>query len=71
MCKDFLPQIDNHSKRFREELQCMEKGMDAVVSTQKEQFSDMFQFVQEAALLWDSHKMAIEQIRKKYQVVML
>ena len=68
MCKDFLPLIDKHSKKFREELQSMEKGLDSVISTQKEQFTDVFKFVQDAVLLWDGEKTSIDQLRKKYQV---
>lgn len=68
LCKDFLPLIDNHSKKFREELQSLEKGLDAVITTQKEQFAEVFQFVQDTALLWDGQKTSIDQLRKKYQV---
>lgn len=68
MCKHFLPLIDKHSRKMREDVHALEKGLDTVVSTQKEQFSEVFQFVQEAVLLWDNHKTAIEKIQRKHQV---
>ena len=40
MCNDFLPLIDQHSKRMRDDLQALERGLDLVITTQKEQFSD-------------------------------
>ena len=46
MVKDFVPLIDQHSQKMREELQNIEKGLDTVVTTQKTQFSKLFQFIQ-------------------------
>lgn len=68
MCKEFLPLIDEHSSKMREDLQALEKGLDIVISTQKEHFSEVFQFIQEAALLWDNQKSAVDKIRREYQV---
>lgn len=68
MCKDFLPLIDQHSKKMREDLQALERGLDVVITTQKDQFSEVFQFVQEAALLWNDQKNVIEQLRTDYEV---
>lgn len=68
MCKEFLPLIDEHSTKTREDLMALEKGLDAVVSTQKRHFSEMFQFIQEAALLWENQKNKIEAINRQYQV---
>lgn len=67
MCKDFLPLIDVHSKRMRDDLQALEKALDHVISTQKDQFSDLFHFVQEATLLWNDQKGVIEQILRTYE----
>ncbi len=68
MCKDFLPLIDQHSKKMREDLQALERGLDMVITTQKEQFSEVFQFVQEATLLWTDQKAVIEQLHRTYEV---
>lgn len=68
MCTDFLPMIDQSSKKMREDLQSLEKGLDSVITIQKEQFSEVFQFVQEAALLWTNQQSAIERVHKKYEV---
>ena len=68
MCADFLPLIDSSSKKMREDLQSLERGLDSVITIQKEQFSEVFQFVQEAALLWTNQQNAIEQMHKKYEV---
>lgn len=67
MCKDFLPLIDQHSKKMREDLQALERGLDMVITMQKEQFSEVFQFVQEATLLWNDQKNVIDQLHKSYE----
>lgn len=68
MCKDFLPLIDKHSKKMREDLQALERGLDMVITTQKDQFSEVFQFVQEAVLLWHDQKNLIEKLHREYEV---
>lgn len=67
MCKDFLPLIDQHSKKMREDLQALERGLDVVITTQKEQFSEVYQFVQEAVLLWNDQKNVIDQLHRNYE----
>lgn len=70
MCRDFIPFVDQYSERHRGEVQAMEKALDAVLSAQKEQIAELFQFVQGAALLWDDQRTAIEQIWRDFQVLL-
>ena len=49
-------------------FQALEKALNTVISTQKKKFADVFQFVQDLALLWDEHKRAMESIPRKHQV---
>jgi hypothetical protein len=69
MCKDFLPLIDQHSRKMREDLLALERGLDVVITTQKDQFSEVFQFVQEAVLLWNDQKSVIDELHKRYEVI--
>lgn len=68
MCTDFLPLIDKHSVTIREDLQSLEKGLDTVITTQKQLCSDVFVVMQDVALLWDDHKIDMERAYREYEV---
>ena len=68
MCRDFVPLVDQHCSKRREEIQTLEKALESAVSLQEKQFSEVFKFIQGAALLWDSHRTDTDQICRTYQV---
>ena len=52
---------------MREDLQALERGLDVVITTQKDQFSEVYQFVQEVVLLWNDQKNVIDQLQRNYE----
>ena len=68
MSRDFVPLIDRYSCKMREELQALEKGLDMVITSQKEQISKLYEHIQGAVLLWDDQKNAMEKASRTFQV---
>jgi len=67
MNEHFLPLVEQHASRAREELQNTEKSLEAVLSSQRSQFHALFQYAQGPAHLWDSHTSALAEMEKTFQ----
>ena len=68
MMKEFIPLVDDYSSKKREKINTLEKNLDSVLSSHKQQFIDFFQFIQGLTMLWTSHETAEESARRQFMV---
>ncbi len=64
----FVPLLEKMASGMRDELQEVERGLDATLFNQKAQFESLFSYSLGAAQLWDQHSNTLATSLRAFQV---